>query len=77
MDKPNFTEENVLRYMRLVTSEHVDRCNEVNTTSLAEAAADNFDMADEDGPLDDETHWIWDLSFQVSQEYEQLKESAA
>ncbi len=73
-DKPSFTEENVLAYMRSIVSEHLDTCNEVNMTSLAEAAADHFDMADEGGPLDEETHWIWDKAFEVSQEHEDGKD---
>ncbi len=43
-------------------------CFELNTTSLAEAAADEWDQADQPGPLDDETHWIWDCATAIDED---------
>ncbi len=40
-------------------------CNEFNMTKLAEFCADHFDMNDENGPLDDESHWIWEVAQDV------------
>lgn len=45
-------------------------CGEVNCTALAEGCADAFGQADEGGPLDEETHWIWDLAVDVAEKYE-------
>lgn len=39
--------------------------HEENATSLAEAAADEFGLNHAGGPLDDSTHWIWDLAIEV------------
>lgn len=45
--------------------EHVDpRTGELNHTGLAEAAAVHFDGQ---RWLYDETHWIWDLPFEVAE----------
>jgi len=38
-------------------------CGEVNCTKLAEEAAKHLDH---DEWLDDETHWIWDMAFEVA-----------
>jgi hypothetical protein len=40
------------------------RTLEINTTLLAESAAHEFDRH---MWLDDETHWIWELAFQVGE----------
>lgn len=53
------------RWMRAHSAEHIDECGDVNFTSLAESCACAFDCADEGGPLDDETHWIWDVAVEV------------
>jgi hypothetical protein len=45
----------VRRWMQREAADYQD-----NPTALAEAAAEAFDVKDEGGPLDDETHWIWD-----------------
>jgi len=50
---------------------YVDRCGEVNCTALAEECAKEFEEADEGGPLDEETHWIWDLAVRVGEKYEE------
>lgn len=56
-----FTAQNVQAWMRRNRRQFEDaQTGEVNMTALAEAAADAFGKADQDGPLDDETHWIWD-----------------
>lgn len=57
-------------WMRKNVSNHVDQCGEVNTTALAESCCDAFDCADGGGPLDDDTHWIWDIAFDVGERYE-------
>ena len=58
----------VRRYMRSVRINHADTTtNEVDMTSLAEDAAHAFDC---DSWLDDDTHWVWDLAFNVAEEYE-------
>ena len=43
---------------------------EVNTTRLVEEIAKEFGVADEGGPLDDETHWIWDTGHEVACSFE-------
>jgi len=62
-----FTQANVLRYMRNVAYQHEDKVTgEVNLTSLAEAAADAFGENAPGGPLDDESHWIWEAAARFS-----------
>ena len=39
---------------------------DVNTTSLAELAADKFNL---DSALDDETHYIWELALEAERVY--------
>jgi hypothetical protein len=58
-----FTEKNVLSWMRNKAYQYEDgQTGEVNLTALAEAAADAFGQNGLDGPLDDETHWIWEAA---------------
>ena len=58
-----FTETNVLRWMRNKAYQYEDATTgEVNITALAEAAAEAFGQNDLAGPLDDETHWIWEAA---------------
>lgn len=58
-----FTEANVLRWMRRCAHLHEDTATgEVNITALAEAAAEAFEQNDAGGPLDDESHWIWEAA---------------
>jgi hypothetical protein len=38
---------------------------EVNLTELAESAAREFGIDDQGGPLDDETHWIWEIPIEA------------
>lgn len=59
MSAGEFNEGAVARWMRA----HADEYE--SATELAEACADAFDVADEGGPLDDETHWIWDLALEA------------
>ena len=57
--------------MRQNYFEHVDNVtNEINRTSLAESAAEEFNKSSEDGPLDDPDHWIWDCAHEIGCEYE-------
>ncbi len=51
-----FNKPNVTKWMR-------NHASEFDTaTELAEDAADEFGAKDKGGPLDDDTHWIWDLA---------------
>ena len=60
-------QKTVTNWMRVNRTDHKDRrTGEINATSLAEAAAAEFDMNEEGGPLDDETHWIWDAAAEVA-----------
>lgn len=61
-----FTRETAATWMLANHVAHRDpRTNEVNLTSLAEACAEAFDVADEGGPLDDPDHWIWEVAVEV------------
>lgn len=59
-----FTKEMCRRWMKNAVALHTDKNGEVNTTSLAESCAHAFNQNDEGGPLDDETHWIWDIAME-------------
>ena len=50
--------------MRLHADAYRER-GELNFTALAEGCAQAFDVNDRGGPLDDETHWIWELPLEV------------
>lgn len=64
-----FNKQNVMSYMRSVKDEHYDPAMiGTNLTTLAEDAAGVFGVDNIGGPLDDETHWIWDCAFDVSEE---------
>ncbi len=64
-----FDKLNVLKYMRLVVNDYKDRStNEVDMTSLTESTADCFNKNHENGPLDNETHWIWECALIVHEE---------
>jgi len=57
--------EGVLQFMhRNAESCRVAATDEINTTFLAELAAAEFNL---DAALDDETHWIWELSLEVAE----------
>lgn len=63
-----FNRASATAWMLLEHVAHRDpRTLEVNHTSLAEACAEAFDVADEGGPLDDPDHWIWEVAVEVSQ----------
>jgi hypothetical protein len=38
------------------------------STELAEAAAEEFDLNHEGGPLDDEHHWIWERALEAQED---------
>jgi hypothetical protein len=58
-----FTKSSVRSYMNSVVEDHRDPLTgEVNSTALAEDAAAAFDQNHLEGPLDDETHWVWELA---------------
>ena len=50
-------------WMRAHLWEYVDAITgEVDCTGMATGAAEAFAHAEEGGPLDDETHWIWEVA---------------
>jgi hypothetical protein len=58
-----FTTRAVKAWMWLHVEEYREKhTGDVNLTALAEACADHFGQADEDGPLDDPGHWIWECA---------------
>jgi hypothetical protein len=62
-----FTRRAVSRWMGANAIEHIDpRTGELNMTSLAEAAAEAFGQNEPGGPLDDETHFIWELAARLA-----------
>ena len=65
MANKKFTKQNARKYMRAIVEDSVSN-GEVCLTNLAESACNHFDMKDEDGPLDQEDHWIWELAIEVS-----------
>ena len=73
MSAEAFTEAAARAWMLAHIEEHRDpKTSELDMTSIAEACAAAFGEDDEGGPLDDETHWIWDLAFEAHREAEQL-----
>ncbi len=42
---------------------------DINFTRLAELVCAEFDVDHIGGPLDDETHWIWDVAAEVGGRY--------
>ncbi len=54
-----FDRDNVRAWMRL-NVEHAD-----TATTLAEIAAMEFGQDSLRGPLDDESHWIWEIALEV------------
>ena len=62
-----FDKKTVKSWMRAHKGEVRDpRTNEFCATSLAENACRAFGTDHLDGPLDDETHWVWDLAVEVA-----------
>jgi hypothetical protein len=65
-----FRQAKARSYMLIVMDQHRDpKTNEINATSLAEDTASHFSVDYAGGPLDDETHWIWDLAATISERY--------
>ena len=66
MSATTFTEQAARRWMvqsiQIEPGSFLDECGEARLTQLAEACAGAFDVNHEGGPLDDETHWIWDAA---------------
>ena len=63
-----FAQCTALTWMRQHRAEHVDpTTNEVNCTSIAEACAHEFGENEEGGPLDDDSHWIWELALYIAE----------
>lgn len=68
----------VKAWMRQNVKDFVDpKTGEVNTTELAESAAQQFDKNDLGGWLDDETHWVWDISVEVAESFEKSNKKKA
>lgn len=66
-----FTKANVRTWMRSNGFNHEDRhTGEIDMTGLAEAAADAFNQNHVSGPLDDETHWIWEEAAREAERFQ-------
>ena len=65
------TNQAIKRWMRSHVSEHVDDCNEVDTTGLAEAW--DRECADGGATLDPD-HPAWFIAYQVGKEYEKAND---
>jgi len=62
----NFNKKEVLDWMKHNKHYYVDpKTNELNFTTIVEAAADAFDEDYENGPLDDGSHWIWECPLDI------------
>lgn len=79
MSDTDFSRTNALAWMRLEverarhgenTYDVADASGDLSPTLLAESCAQHFDVKDEDGPLDDESHWIWEVAVDVVEELE-------
>ncbi len=69
------TKRGAINFMVSIAGEFDDGA-EVSCTGLAEACAAEFDCADEGGPLDDETHPIWDWAVDAADCYDrQVRDS--
>jgi hypothetical protein len=62
-----------MREAVLDRGEHIDACNEVELTPLAEACAEAFDQTHDDGPLDDHLHWLWEIALEVHDEHDEAR----
>lgn len=61
-----FNKLNVRAWMKQNKSDYVDqKTGELDCTSIVEDCCDHFGQKDIDGPLDDETHWIWDIPLKL------------
>lgn len=67
------TKRQAIRYMLAVAADHFDG-HSVNLTRLAEDCADRFGLNYEGGPLDDETHPLWEWAMDVAAEYERSRD---
>jgi hypothetical protein len=62
-----FNRVNVYKWMTRNEEDYRDHMTgDINLTALTEAAADFFDVNHINGPLDDDTHWIWDIAVKVT-----------
>lgn len=64
-----YNKSKVLKFMRMNVQDYIE-FGEVNCTKLAEGAGDEFDFDHEGGPLDDESHEVWELALKVAEEYD-------
>lgn len=60
------------KFMKSIAVECSDGID-VNMTMLAELCAQHFDQDHLNGPLDDESHWIWDLALRTAEEFKGTK----
>lgn len=66
---PPFSKIAARRWMGAHVDEHRDpRTGELNLTSVVEACAAAFGVNGVGGPLDDETHWIWEAPLALTDE---------
>lgn len=54
----------IKRWMEDNVADFIDG-GEVQATALAEAAARQFEIDYENGPLDDSDHWLWELPLEI------------
>ena len=71
--EPTLDKSATKRWMAQHAAEHIDpKTGECNSTALAEAAARHFNVDEIGGPLEDETHWIWDAALSASTSAERV-----
>lgn len=63
-----FPTSTIQRFALFIMQGHVQRIPEATCTELAEATAIYLDHEDW---LDDPEHWIWDMAFQLHEEYKE------
>ena len=64
------TIEEMVHYGCIVGEDYIEQDGELNMTKLAEAIADHFDM---DGALDDETHELWEVVYELASSFENIQ----
>lgn len=72
---PIMEPKEVRTWMKLHAADYVDpKTGEVNATALAEGAASEFGNDEIGGPLDDETHWVWEFALKAAEAEEKNRE---
>jgi hypothetical protein len=75
VDSSTFNEGTVRAWMLRHLEEH--HTGELSWKRLGEAAAGFFGKDYDDGPLDDHSHWIWDLAIEVDERHGRLSSSGS